>query len=127
MEQSDYWLEMQGRLTEPMRYDAASDHYVPVSWDDAFALIGSHLRALESPHQAEFYTSGRTRTRRRSSIRSSCANMARTIFPIARTWGCRTDQPWASPAIGVGKGTVILDDFDHAEAIFVMGQNPAPT
>ena len=60
MEQSDYWLEMQGRLTEPMRYDAASDHYVPVSWDDAFALIGSHLRALESPHQAEFYTSGRT-------------------------------------------------------------------
>ena len=60
MAQSDYWLEMQGRLTEPMRYDAATDHYVPVSWDDAFALIGKHLRALESPHQAEFYTSGRT-------------------------------------------------------------------
>src|SRR3546814_19008303 len=51
---------MQGRLTEPMRYDAATDHYVPVSWDDAFALIGRHLRALASPDEAEFYTSGRT-------------------------------------------------------------------
>src|SRR3546814_6962620 len=60
MAQSDYWLEMQGRLTEPMRYDAATDHYVPVSWDDAFALIGRHLRGLKSPHEAEFYTSGRT-------------------------------------------------------------------
>ncbi|WP_049426755.1 molybdopterin-dependent oxidoreductase, partial [Stenotrophomonas maltophilia] len=48
------------RLTEPMRYDAATDHYVPCSWDDAFALIGRHLQALDSPHQAEFYTSGRT-------------------------------------------------------------------
>ncbi len=60
MAQTDYWLEMQGRLTEPMRYDAATDHYVPCSWDDAFALIGRHLQALDSPHQAEFYTSGRT-------------------------------------------------------------------
>jgi anaerobic selenocysteine-containing dehydrogenase len=88
-EQSDYWLEMQGRLTEPMRYDAASDRYVPISWDDAFALIGRHLRALDSPHQAEFYTSGR----RRSSIRSSCASSGRTIFPIVRT--CATSRPAA--------------------------------
>src|SRR3546814_8265448 len=51
---------MQGRLTEPMRYDAASDYYVPVSWDQAFATIGRHLAALDSPHRAEFYTSGRT-------------------------------------------------------------------
>ena len=60
MEKSDYWLEMQGRLTEPMRYEASSDTYVPITWDDAFALIGKHLRGLDSPHQAEFYTSGRT-------------------------------------------------------------------
>ena len=59
-QQSDCWLEKQGRLTEPMHYDAATDRYVPIAWDDAFALIGRHLRALESPHQAEFYTSGRT-------------------------------------------------------------------
>ena len=57
--QTDYWLEYQGRLIEPMRYNRASDHYVPISWDDAFALIGQHLNALDSPNQAEFYTSGR--------------------------------------------------------------------
>jgi anaerobic selenocysteine-containing dehydrogenase len=59
-QRSDYWLEEQGRLTEPMRYDAVSDHYVPVTWEEAFALIGRELRALDSPDQAEFYTSGRT-------------------------------------------------------------------
>ncbi|MFO3725223.1 molybdopterin-dependent oxidoreductase, partial [Pseudomonas sp. HLMP] len=57
--QTDYWLEYQGRLTHPMRYDAATDHYVQTSWDEAFALIAQHLNALESPDQAEFYTSGR--------------------------------------------------------------------
>src|SRR3546814_14955113 len=55
---SDHWLEDQGRLTHPMRLDAASGHYVPVSWDEAFALIASHLNALASPDAAIFYTSG---------------------------------------------------------------------
>ena len=57
--QSDFWLEDQGRLTEPMVYEAASDTYVPISWDDAFALMGRHLNALPDPDQAIFYTSGR--------------------------------------------------------------------
>ncbi len=52
-------LEAQGRLAEPMRYDAATDRYVPIAWDDAFALVGETLRGLESPHEASFYTSGR--------------------------------------------------------------------
>ena len=56
----DLWLEAQGRLTEPMRYDVATDHYVPVPWDEAFATIARHLHALASPDQAVFYTSGRT-------------------------------------------------------------------
>ena len=60
LKQEDLWLEAQGRLTEPMRYDATSDHYVPLEWDDAFELIAKNLRALESPDQALFYTSGRT-------------------------------------------------------------------
>jgi len=58
--QDDFWLEANGRLTEPMRYDVASDRYVPVSWDDAFALVARALNALPSPHAALFYTSGRT-------------------------------------------------------------------
>jgi hypothetical protein len=59
-QQSDYWLEQQGRLTEPMRYDPATDHYVPVTWDEAFTLVGRELNALDDPNEAEFYTSGRT-------------------------------------------------------------------
>src|SRR5262249_23050881 len=57
-QQSDYWLEQQGRLTEPMRYDPATDHYVPVTWDEAFTLVAHELNALDDPHEAEFYTSG---------------------------------------------------------------------
>jgi anaerobic selenocysteine-containing dehydrogenase len=72
-QESDYWLEQQGRLTEPMRYDPATDHYVPVGWDDAFALVARELNALHDPNEAEFYTS------------------ARTIFRIART--CATSRP----------------------------------
>ena len=57
--QDDFWLEAQGRLTEPMRYDATSDRYVPVLWDEAFALVAARLNALDSPDRAVFYTSGR--------------------------------------------------------------------
>ena len=57
-QQSDYWLEEQGRLTEPMRYDPATDHYVPIDWSDAFALIARELNALRDPNEAEFHTSG---------------------------------------------------------------------
>jgi anaerobic selenocysteine-containing dehydrogenase len=58
--QTHHWLENQGRLTHPMRYDRATDRYVPISWEDAFALIGKQLKALDSPDRAIFYTSGRT-------------------------------------------------------------------
>src|ERR1700688_3266194 len=59
-QQSDYWLEEQGRLTEPMRYNSATDHYQLISWEEAFTIIGARLRALASPDSADFYTSGRT-------------------------------------------------------------------
>ncbi len=126
-EQSDYWLEYQGRLTHPMRYDASTDRYVQTSWDEAFALIAEHLKALPSPDQAEFYTSGGPATRRRFSTSCSCVPTAPTTSPTART--CVT-RPAASPsakAWGSGKGSVTFNDFEHADAIFVLGQNPAPT
>jgi anaerobic selenocysteine-containing dehydrogenase len=59
-QRSDYWLEEQGRITHPMIYDSATDHYVPIDWTNAFALIGEELRVLSHPNQAEFYTSGRS-------------------------------------------------------------------
>jgi molybdopterin-dependent oxidoreductase alpha subunit len=123
MEQSDYWLEMQGRLTEPMRYDAATDHYVPVSWDDAFALIGGHLRALESPDQAEFYTSGRTANETAFLYSIFVREYGTNNFPDCSNMCHEPTSRGLPPSIGVGKGTVILDDFEHAEAIFLIGHN----
>jgi molybdopterin-dependent oxidoreductase alpha subunit len=122
--QSDYWLEEQGRLTEPMRYNSATDHYEPISWQDAFATIGAHLRALESPDRADFYTSGR------------CSNEAAFLYQIfVRRFGtnnfpdcsnmCHEATSVGLPeSIGIGKGTVLLEDFDKTDAIFVIGQNP---
>ena len=123
MAQSDYWLEMQGRLTEPMRYDAATDKYVPVSWDDAFTLIGKHLRALESPHQAEFYTSGRTPNEAAFLYAIFVRAFGTNNFPDCSNMCHEPTSRGLPPAIGVGKGTVVLEDFEHAEAIFVIGQN----
>jgi len=123
MEQSDYWLEMQGRLTEPMRYDAATDHYVPCDWNSAFAMIGSHLRALESPHQAEFYTSGRTPNEAAFLYSIFVREFGTNNFPDCSNMCHEPTSRGLPPAIGVGKGTVVMEDFGHAEAIFVIGQN----
>ncbi|KKF87729.1 formate dehydrogenase [Stenotrophomonas maltophilia] len=123
MAQTDYWLEMQGRLTEPMRYDAATDHYVPCSWDDAFALIGRHLQALDSPHQAEFYTSGRTPNEAAFLYSIFVREFGTNNFPDCSNMCHEPTSRGLPPAIGVGKGTIVLQDFEHAEAIFVMGQN----
>ena len=122
--QDDHFLEAQGRLTEPMFYDGRDDRYRPVSWDEAFAIVAGHLRALEHPDQALFYTSGRT------------SNEAAFLYQLfARAFGtnnlpdcsnlCHEPSGLAmGEQIGVGKGTVTLADFERAEAIFVFGQNP---
>ncbi|MDT3489795.1 FdhF/YdeP family oxidoreductase [Stenotrophomonas maltophilia group sp. msm4] len=123
MAQTDYWLEMQGRLTEPMRYDAATDHYVPCSWEDAFALIGRHLQALDSPHQAEFYTSGRTPNEAAFLYSIFVREFGTNNFPDCSNMCHEPTSRGLPPAIGVGKGTIVLQDFEHAEAIFVIGQN----
>lgn len=123
MECSDYWLEMQGRLTEPMRYDPASDKYVPIAWDDAYALIGKHLRALESPHQAEFYTSGRTANETAFLYSIFVREFGTNNFPDCSNMCHEPTSRGLPSSIGIGKGTIVMADFDHAEAIFVIGQN----
>ena len=123
MAQTDYWLEMQGRLTEPMRYDASTNHYVPCSWDEAFALVGRHLQALDSPHQAEFYTSGRTPNEAAFLYSIFVREFGTNNFPDCSNMCHEPTSRGLPPAIGVGKGTIVLKDFEHAEAIFVIGQN----
>lgn len=121
--QSDYWLEEQGRLTEPMRYDPTTDHYVPCSWQDAFALIGRHLRQLDTPDQAEFYTSGRTSNEAAFLYAVFVRAYGTNNFPDCSNMCHEPTSRGLPAAIGIGKGTVVMDDFDHAEAIFIVGQN----
>jgi molybdopterin-dependent oxidoreductase alpha subunit len=123
-EQSDYWLEYQGRLTQPMRYDAATDHYVPVSWDDAFALVGKHLKQLDNPNQAEFYTSGRASNEAAYLYQLFVRAFGSNNFPDCSNMCHEASGVGLGQSVGVGKGTVTFDDFEHSDAIFVLGQNP---
>ena len=121
---SDYELEMQGRLTHPMVYDAATDHYVPIGWDDAFATIGRHLRALPDPNMAEFYTSGRSSNEAAFLYQLFVREYGTNNFPDCSNMCHEATSVGLPRSIGVGKGTVLLEDFDHADAIFIFGQNP---
>lgn len=122
--QSDFWLEDQGRLTHPMVYDAASDKYVPIEWDDAFALVARHLNALPDPDQAIFYTSGRASNEAAFLYQLFVREYGTNNFPDCSNMCHEPSGSGMRPQIGVGKGTVTLDDFDKAEAIFIFGQNP---
>ncbi|SHE63474.1 oxidoreductase alpha (molybdopterin) subunit [Microbulbifer donghaiensis] len=124
LKHDDYWLEYQGRLTEPMYLDGSGNHYRPIGWDEAFAVIARHLKGLASPDEAAFYTSGRA------------SNEAAFLYQLfARAYGtnnlpdCSNMCHEASgvalqESIGTGKGTVTYEDFARADAIFLMGQNP---
>ncbi|AZD87126.1 MULTISPECIES: FdhF/YdeP family oxidoreductase [Pseudomonas] len=122
--QSDYWLEYQGRLTHPMRYDASLDRYVETSWDDAFALIAKHLNALESPDQAEFYTSGRASNEAAYLYQLFVRAYGTNNFPDCSNMCHEASGLGMDDSVGVGKGTVTFDDLEEADAIFVIGQNP---
>jgi molybdopterin-dependent oxidoreductase alpha subunit len=121
---SDYWLEGQGRLTHPLRYDSASDHYVPVGWDAAFALIAAHLNALASPDEAIFYTSGRTSNEAAFLYQLFVRAFGTNNFPDCSNMCHEPSGTALKSQIGVGKGTVSLRDFELADAIFIFGQNP---
>ncbi|MDZ3828157.1 FdhF/YdeP family oxidoreductase [Pseudomonas monsensis] len=124
LEQSDYWLEYQGRLTEPMVYDAETDRYKPISWDDAYALIAKHLQGLPSPDLAEFYTSGRASNEAAYLYQLFVRAYGTNNFPDCSNMCHEASGVALAQSVGVGKGTVTFDDFEHADAIFVWGQNP---
>nr|WP_314620093.1 FdhF/YdeP family oxidoreductase [uncultured Pseudomonas sp.] len=123
-EQTDYWLEYQGRLTHPMRYDAATDHYVETSWQEAFALVAKHLRSLDSPDQAEFYTSGRASNEAAFLYQLFVRAYGTNNFPDCSNMCHEASGVGMSETLGVGKGTVVFHDLELADAIFVIGQNP---
>ena len=120
----EFWLSQQGRLTHPVVLRPGEDHYRPISWDDAYALIAEQLNALASPDEAVFYTSGRTSNEAaflyQLLVRSfgtnnmpDCSNMCHESSGIA-----------LFESIGIGKGSVTVPDIEHADLIVIAGQNP---
>ncbi|MDT7542043.1 MAG: hypothetical protein QOE33_1947 [Acidobacteriota bacterium] len=123
-EQSDVWLNQQGRLTHPMLLRRGSDNYVNISWDEAFKLIADELNALASPDEAIFYTSGRTSNEAAFLYQLFVRQFGTNNLPDCSNMCHESSGSALTPTIGVGKGTVTLDDFALATAIFVVGQNP---
>jgi len=122
--QSDYYLEYQGRLTHPMQYNAQTDHYEPISWETAFATIANTLNGLDSPNELELYTSGRASNEAAFLYQLFGRLLGTNNFPDCSNM-CHEASGYAlTSSIGTGKGTVEIDDFEHADAIFVFGQNP---
>ncbi|GAA1878192.1 FdhF/YdeP family oxidoreductase [Paeniglutamicibacter psychrophenolicus] len=123
-ERSEYWLGQQGRLVEPVYKPAGSEHYRPISWDNAFGIIARELNALESPNEATFYTSGRASNEvafiYQLFVRAfgtnnlpDCSNMCHESTGVAMT-----------QSIGVGKSAIHYEDFAKSDLIIIMGQNP---
>ena len=121
---SDFALEGQGRLTHPMAYDAATDTYQPIAWQEAFERIGAALQALPDANMAEFYTSGRTSNEAAFLYQLFAREFGTNNFPDCSNMCHEATSVGLPESIGVGKGTVTLADFDHADAIFCIGHNP---
>ena len=125
LRQSDYALEQHGRLTDPMVYDRASDKYLPITWVDAFALIARHLKALPDPNQAAFYTSGRTGNEAAFLFQLFVRMYGTNNFPDCSNMCHEPTSRGLPGTVGIGKGTVTLEDFEHADTLLIFGQNPA--
>jgi molybdopterin-dependent oxidoreductase alpha subunit len=123
-DKSEYWLGMQGRLSEPVYKPAGSDHYHPVSWDEAFAIVGEQLRGQESPDQAAFYTSGRASNEAAFAYQLFVRAFGTNNLPDCSNMCHESTGTALGEVIGIGKSTIAYADFEQADLIVVMGQNP---
>ncbi|MEX2234928.1 MAG: FdhF/YdeP family oxidoreductase [Cyclobacteriaceae bacterium] len=124
LQKDAYWLEQQGRLTEPMLYSPMTDKYHPVTWEEAFYLIGKTIQGLSHPDEAVFYTSGRTSNEAAFLYQLFGRELGTNNFPDCSNMCHESSGVAMKESIGTGKGTVSLEDFQEADAIFIFGQNP---
>jgi len=123
-EMSDHALEHQGRLAQPMVKRAGVDHYEPIEWDAALDLVATELRALASPAEAAFYTSGRTSNEAAFLYQLFARSFGTNNLPDCSNMCHESSGKGLGNTLGIGKGTVTLADFDKADLIFIVGQNP---
>ncbi|CAM1354356.1 FdhF/YdeP family oxidoreductase [Tenacibaculum insulae] len=123
-EWSDYKIGKSGRITHPMFLKEGADNYEEISWDAAFNLIGSELNKLKSPDEAIFYTSGRTSNEAAFLYQLFVRQFGTNNLPDCSNMCHESSGSGLSETLGIGKGSVTLDDFNHADLVIVIGQNP---
>ncbi|MEK0447469.1 MAG: hypothetical protein RLZZ399_2790 [Verrucomicrobiota bacterium] len=123
-ELDDYEIGKKGRIAQPMYLPPGGTHYEAVSWEGAFEKIASHLRALSSPDEAVFYTSGRTSNEAAFLYQLFVREFGTNNLPDCSNMCHESSGVALSDALGLGKGSVTLEDFSHAEVILILGQNP---
>ncbi|MFI0236770.1 FdhF/YdeP family oxidoreductase [Streptomyces sp. NPDC016845] len=121
---SGYWLGQQGRLTHPMYLPEGGDRYEPVTWERAFDIIGDELAALTSPDEAVFYTSGRTSNEAAFLFQLFAREFGTNNLPDCSNMCHESSGSALTETIGIGKGSVLLEDLYKADLIIVAGQNP---
>ncbi|DAC30537.1 MAG TPA: FdhF/YdeP family oxidoreductase [Candidatus Poseidoniaceae archaeon] len=121
---SDYWLNSQGRIAEPMYASKQDSHYQPISWSDALVKIADKLKSLNSPDNAAFYTSGRTSNEAAFLYQAFVRMYGTNNLPDCSNMCHESSGKALISTIGIGKGTINLDDFNYADTILVIGQNP---
>ena len=121
---SDFWLNEQGRITHPLVLNQNSEHYEEISWDDAFEMIADNLAVLSDPDQAIFYTSGRTSNEAAFLWQLLARTLGTNNLPDCSNMCHESSGHALTQSIGIGKGTVTLDDFIHSDLILIVGQNP---
>lgn len=121
---SDYWLGQQGRLTHPMILKEGSSHYEMINWEEAFKLIADELKSLDDPNEAIFYTSGRTSNEAAFLYQLMIRKFGTNNLPDCSNMCHESSGVAMGEALGIGKGTVTLEDFDKADCILIYGQNP---
>ena len=120
----EYWLSQQGRLTHPVVLRPGEDHYQPIDWDDAYRLIADELRALEDPNEAVFYTSGRTSNEAAFLYQLMVRSFGTNNLPDCSNMCHESSGAALVAAIGIGKGSVTVEDVTEADLIVIAGQNP---
>ncbi|MFK0007093.1 FdhF/YdeP family oxidoreductase [Paenarthrobacter sp. NPDC090520] len=122
-DKTEYWLGSQGRIAEPVVIRPGDTHYSPISWTDAFALIGEHINA-STPDRCVFYTSGRTANETAFMYQLFARSLGTNNLPDCSNMCHESSGSALNPTIGIGKGTVSLEDLHQAELVLVVGQNP---
>ncbi len=121
---NDYEIGKKGRIAEPVYLAAGASHYTPISWDEAFGKIATHLNKLKSPDEAVFYTSGRTSNEAAFLYQLFVREYGTNNLPDCSNMCHESSGVALNESVGIGKGSVKLEDFYKAEAILIIGQNP---